>query len=270
MAIAAIRAAKRKRLNEERRRKQLAAELSSSQLDEPRPRPVPVAEPVEAVVQHGFWKYQLSVRRMYEATSSQAFVAVLIVLNFLCNVVEKEMDPHGVYYKQVWRVFEHSFNAVFLLELLINMYSRWLWIFWRSGWNVFDFVVVAVGCISFGIELEGPLKLLRTLRAFRVFRLFKRIKALNMIIVMIVAAIPGVINAFLVMVISISIYALIAVVSPEAVDAHSWITRASAFHSGGRAPRAFDRSFSAPLATGKPPPCSLAPQSGRRTSAGAA
>jgi len=91
------------------------------------------------------------------------------------------------------------------------MYSHWFWRFWSSSWNVFDFIVVAVGCISFFTELDGPLKLLRCLRAFRVFRLFKRIKSLNKIIVMIVSAVPGVASAFAVMLITICIYALMAV-----------------------------------------------------------
>jgi len=166
---------------------------------------------VVAKVQTGFWRYQLEVRSLYNGTKSQVTVAVLIMINFVCNVLEKELDPQGVEFPQVWRAMEHSFNAIFLLELLINAYAHWLRLFWCSSWNVFDFIVVSVGCISFAIELEGPLKLLRTLRAFRVFRLFKRIKSLNKIIVMIISAIPGVTNAFIVMVLCISIYSLIAV-----------------------------------------------------------
>jgi len=100
---------------------------------------------------------------------------------------------------------------LFLIELIINMYARWLKRFWCDSWNIFDVIVVTVGCISFGVELVGPLKLLRCLRAFRVFRLFKRVKALNRIIVMIVSALPGVANAFLVIVIMLSIYSLVAV-----------------------------------------------------------
>ena len=115
--------------------------------------------------------------------------------NFLCNVTEKEVDPQGVLSPNLWRTFEHTFNAIFLVELLVNMYGRWLRPFWCDAWNIFDLIVVSVGVISFGMKLEGPLKLLRCLRAFRVFRLFKRVKSLNRIIVMIVSAVPGVANA---------------------------------------------------------------------------
>ena len=137
----------------------------------------------------GFWKYQAQVRAFYMDLNVQWFIAALIILNFLVNVSEKEIDPSGLKYKSTWRILEHSFNGIFLAELLVNMYSCWCLPFWQSSWNVFDFVVVCVGCVSFFIELKGPLKLMRTLRAFRVFRLFKRIKSLNMIIVMIVSAV---------------------------------------------------------------------------------
>ena len=164
----------------------------------PAPAAVTVLTGEEPPPPSGFWKHQTRVRAIYTDVNVQWFVAGLIILNFLVNVTEKEIDPSGLKYKSTWRVLEHTFNAIFLVELLVNMYSCWCRPFWSSSWNVFDFVVVCVGCVSFFMELKGPLKLMRTLRAFRVFRLFKRIKSLNMIIVMIVSAIPGVSNAFLV------------------------------------------------------------------------
>lgn len=164
----------------------------------------------------GFWKYQPQMKAFYEGNRAQIFVAALIMLNFLANIIEKEIDPQDLHGRaisepSVWRVLEHSFNAVFLIELLVNMYARWLRRFWCDGWNIFDFVVVCVGVVSFTRELDGPLKLLRTLRALRVLKLFKRIKSLNKILVMVASAIPGVASALAVLVISISIFALIAV-----------------------------------------------------------
>jgi len=159
----------------------------------------------------GVFVFQPQAKALYEGDRCQILVAVVISINFLCNVVEKEIDPQGVLQPEVWRNFEITFNTVFLIELIVNMYARWWKAFWFDGWNIFDVIVVSVGCVSFGVELEGPFKLLRCLRAFRVFRLFKRVKSLNRIIVMVSAAIPGVTNAFLVIVIMISIYSLVAV-----------------------------------------------------------
>jgi len=190
-----------------------AWEDNAQAVEPPTPKPKKDAKP-QKPPPTGFWKFQPGARRFYESTRTQILVAVLIMLNFLCNIVEKEIDPQGIHSPGpdgVWRIFEHVFNSIFLVELLINMYARWLRDFWCDNWNLFDFVVVCIGCVSFIQPLDGPLKLFRTLRALRVLKLFKRVKSLNKILLMIGSAIPGVSSAFAVMVISISIFALIGV-----------------------------------------------------------
>ena len=74
--------------------------------------------------------------------------------------------------------------------------------FWASGWNNFDFIVVAVGVLLMTriIPPGSPLGNLKMMRAFRVFRLFKRIKSLNKVVMALIKAIPGVSNAFVIMV----------------------------------------------------------------------
>ena len=53
--------------------------------------------------------------------------------------------------------------------------------------------------------------MLRIIRALRVFRIFKRVKSLRKILESVVRAIPGVINAFLIMLMVMCIYAMLAV-----------------------------------------------------------
>merc|ERR1712137_602790 len=80
-----------------------------------------------------------------------------------------------------------------------------------SGWNVFDTIIVTVGVLTMVNVLGPPLDKLKLMRAFRVFRLFKRIQSLNNIIVALFKSIPGVINAFVVMLVFYCIYAILAV-----------------------------------------------------------
>merc|ERR1719174_2400022 len=109
-------------------------------------------------------------------------------------------------------VFELFFNVVFLVELILNMYSTWFAKFWKSGWNIFDFSVVLIGWLfQLEVPLPGPMKLLRMMRAFRVFRLFKRVESLRKILEALARAVPGVMNAFLIQLIIICIFAIIAV-----------------------------------------------------------
>lgn len=160
----------------------------------------------------GIWKYKTQAAALYLDIKSQVFVALLIVTNFGISISEKQMDPTRELYTPVWDACELFFNIIFAMELALNMYGFWWKTFWSSGWNMFDFVVVSVGLVDASpIPLPGPLNLLRTLRAFRVFRLFKRVEELQKIIVSLVQAVPGVANAFLIMAIIMSIYAILAV-----------------------------------------------------------
>lgn len=142
----------------------------------------------------------------------QVFVAGLISSNFFCNVIEKWIDPDGSKVPAVWYASDLFFNIAFLIELLLNMYGFWWRRFWKSAWNVFDFVVVTIGMLDvLQVPLPGPLSLLRMMRAFRVFRLFKRVKSLNKIMVALAKAVPGVVNAFVILFLVMCIYAILGV-----------------------------------------------------------
>jgi len=156
--------------------------------------------------------HQKKVDQFYNSLHVQIFVAFLIGANFLTNIVEKEIDPHGVKHEDIFGAFELFYNVCFTIELVINMYAHWLGPFWRSGWNIFDTIVVSIGIINMlKLPLPSAFSMLRMMRAFRVFRLFKRVHSLNKIIVAIGHAIPGVVNAFLILIIVMSIYAILAV-----------------------------------------------------------
>lgn len=158
------------------------------------------------------FKHQRRAAAIYRNKRVQYSIAALIAINFVCNIVESQIDPWGYYYADVWQSLEDVFNILFLLEILLNAYAHWFAVFWKSGWNYFDVLVVAVGMISVvRVDLPGSLSLLRMLRAFRVFRLFKRIKSLNRIVVSLIAAVPGITNAAFIMFLVMCIYSILGV-----------------------------------------------------------
>lgn len=155
---------------------------------------------------------QEKLSKFYNSLHVQVTVACLIGANFLTNIIEKEIDPHGVKYSDIFGGFELFYNICFTLELAINVYAHWFVEFWKSTWNIFDVVVVSIGIINtVNLPLPAAFSMLRMMRAFRVFRLFKRVHSLNKIIMAIMHAIPGVANAFLILTIVMSIYAILAV-----------------------------------------------------------
>lgn len=166
-----------------------------------------------------FWALKGRCRKLYGSSSTQGVVAFLILGNFITNIVEKQVWPSssehvhdGAYYAARFRALEHVFNVFFTVELGFNMYAHWCGDFWRSGWNVFDFVTVVIcWLLESPVELPASLGLLRCIRALRVFRLFKRVASLKKILVSLARALPGVVNAFLIMFIVMCIYAILAV-----------------------------------------------------------
>jgi len=152
------------------------------------------------------------VARFYNSFRVQMFVACLIAANFITNIIEKEIDPHGTEYTNQFLILEYFYNILFTIELGINMYSHCCCIFWRSGWNIFDVVVVTIGIVNMmNLPLPPAFSMLRMMRAFRVFRLFKRVASLNKIIAALAHAVPGVLNAFVLLTIVMCIYAILAV-----------------------------------------------------------
>ena len=108
---------------------------------------------------------------MYDAPPAQVFVAMLIVANFAVNAFEVQWvarTHHGGDLFPLFHFFEVFFTLIFIVEFGVNKFahadSR---AFWRSGWNVFDFVVVVVSVITWFAGHDAPpgLKELRLLRA---------------------------------------------------------------------------------------------------------
>ena len=66
------------------------------------------------------------------------------------------------------RTHTHT-QAIFTIDLIVNMWSHWFWPFIKETWNWLDLVVVLVSLASVATSDAGPtVKVIRILRAFRV------------------------------------------------------------------------------------------------------
>jgi len=175
----------------------------------------------QQVLDHQHYAGQIKVFDSYQSNPVQYLVAFIIILNFAVQCYKREYDPGCGWEQQiasaecsqksVWNVFSWFFNIAFLVELLWNLAGSWIKPFFGDSWNYFDCVVVGLGVIDMiGVDL-GKLKLLRMVRAFRIFRLFGRVPSLRKIILSLFHAGGGVGNAFLIVMIVMCIYAVLAV-----------------------------------------------------------
>jgi voltage-gated sodium channel len=128
------------------------------------------------------------MRRMSERNSlarvvdSPAFTTVVVTTIAVNAVVLGLQTYDGVVDR--WGGLLDLLNAaclaVFVVELLIRLASYWPrpWAFFRNGWNVFDFVVVAAAFVP-GIRQNSTLlRLARLLRIVRIVRVLPDLRLL--------------------------------------------------------------------------------------------
>lgn len=86
----------------------------------------------------------------------------------------------------IFRAIDRLCLAVFFVELVLKLLAFRL-SFFRSGWNVFDFLVVAIALVPG----QGSLSVLRTLRVLRVLRLLTVVPSLRKVVAAFIHSIPG-------------------------------------------------------------------------------
>ncbi len=112
-------------------------------------------------------------------------------------------------------------TVFFLVEILIRLVSEPRFIdFFKKGWNVFDFIIVAASLMP--IEGGDSVLLARLLRIFRVLRLVSVIPELRILISALLKALPRMGYIVLLMFIIFYIYAAIGSFMFEAINPVLW------------------------------------------------
>jgi voltage-gated sodium channel len=116
----------------------------------------------------------------------QRAIIALVMLNAVTlglETVPAAMQRYG----ELLEIADRSLLAVFVAELAIKMFAfggR----FFRSGWNVFDLVVVSIALLP----TSGSLSVLRTLRVLRILRVVSAVPKLRFMVEALVRSVPGI------------------------------------------------------------------------------
>jgi len=103
---------------------------------------------------------------------------------------------------------DYFITIYFLIEIIIKMSAeKNLKDFFKSGWNIFDFVIVAITLIP--MDNSTMAAIARLMRIFRVLRLLNSRPQLKNIIDMLISAIPSIIDIVILMFIIFYIYAIV-------------------------------------------------------------
>lgn len=129
------------------------------------------------------WRVRLG--RWIESASAQTIITVVILINAVILGFETSPDimaTHGT----LLRILDKLCLGVFVLEIACKTIT-FRGLFWRSGWNWFDFLVVAIALLPG----TGVWAVLRSLRVLRILRLFTVVPQLRKVVAAFLHAIPG-------------------------------------------------------------------------------
>ena len=129
------------------------------------------------------WRLSLAIR--IESAPVQRLVLIAILVNavslglYIDPTLLEHLDP-------LWRAIDWICLGIFTVEIGLKLLAYRL-NFFRNGWNVFDFVVVAIALVPG----NGALSVLRTLRVLRVLRVLTVVPSLRKVVAAFIHAIPG-------------------------------------------------------------------------------
>lgn len=128
-----------------------------------------------------------------ESSPVQRLIIAVILINAI--VMGMETDPGLMRAIGPWLILiDKLCLLIFVVELTIKLITYRM-LFWRNGWNIFDFLVVAVALIPGA----GIWAVLRSLRVLRVLRLLTVIPSLRKVVAAFLHSIPGLSGVIMVM-----------------------------------------------------------------------
>jgi voltage-gated sodium channel len=128
------------------------------------------------------------VSNFVEGKRCVQFITALILLNAVTLGLETN---HAIYdiYGHIFIAIDQVILSIFILELGLKFYAYRL-SFFRSGWNIFDFLIVGIALIP----ANGSFSILRSLRILRVLRLISVVPQMRRVIAAIAYSIPGMVS----------------------------------------------------------------------------
>jgi voltage-gated sodium channel len=123
-----------------------------------------------------------------EAPRIQRFITALIVLNAISLGLETSPEVRARM-GDILAVIDWFVLTIFVVEIVMKLFAKRL-DFFKSGWNVFDFIVVSIALVP----AAGPFYILRALRILRVLRLISVVPQMRRVVQALVTAIPGLLS----------------------------------------------------------------------------
>ncbi|XP_031636806.1 sodium channel protein para isoform X42 [Contarinia nasturtii] len=112
------------------------------------------------------------------------FVELFITLCIVINTLFMALDHHDMNrnIERILKTGNYFFTATFAIEATMKLCAMSPKYYFQVGWNIFDFIIVALSLVELGLEGVQGLSVLRSFRLLRVFKLAKSWPTLNLLI----------------------------------------------------------------------------------------
>ncbi len=150
--------------------------------------------------------WQLKLQKIRDNKAFEFFViSVILFSSVMIGVKTYNLSEFMV--KFLW-FLDYAVTIFFLVEITIRMAAEDKFFnFFKKGWNIFDFIIVAISLIP--LESSEYALIARMLRLFRVMRLISFIPELRVLVSALLTALPRMGYVALLMFIIFYIYAVI-------------------------------------------------------------
>jgi len=148
--------------------------------------------------------------RLVDSQRFQILISGVIVLNAIVLGIETYVTPGTETFVLLMRINEF-FYIIFLIELTLRMVSYFPrpLNFFRSGWNIFDFIVIGAALIP---AIRTQAEVLRLLRLARIVRLLRFLPNARVLLSTMGKALPSVLSMVVLVILILFMYGMVGFV----------------------------------------------------------
>eukprot|EP00899_Mesostigma_viride_P026282 jgi/Mesvir1/6839/Mv09018-RA.1 len=149
--------------------------------------------------------------RIVQSWYFDKFIMACIIMNIGLMGTMHYNQKHQ--WNKMLEISNYVFSGVFILEMILKMTASGLYLYFRSGWNRFDFFIVmgSIIDIAFTFLDAAIVRIIRLFRVSRMFRLVKSLKGLRSLFQTLIVSLPAFYNVGALVFLLFFIYAYIGV-----------------------------------------------------------
>ena len=147
---------------------------------------------------------QEKILQLVQSSRFQNFIIFLIVINGITMGLETSkaiMSEYGA----IINTFDIFVITIFTIEIILRVYAHRL-SFFKDGWSLFDFTIVAISLVPASAGFE----ILRILRVLRLLRLITVVPQMRKVVLALVSVIPGMASIAALLTLFFYIFAIMA------------------------------------------------------------